>query len=411
MYAIGMLGSDQSIRMLNEAFKKQGITLEARDFVTWEEITGFLLQNPDTAAVIIVERLSLVDGRENFIMKIREVDPDVRIIWCSGKDKRDTEFENWCYRQKVYDFFYPDKSGSYNVTEMGNCINKGRVTIKEEEVSGKQGKDNKLKNIFGKYGSGGSAKNRSNPEPVIKEIIVEKPVEVIREVYVDKPVETVYVEKPIEVIRNVVVEKPVISGLITIAVYALTAGAGATSMVVALAECLAGFGKTAAVGVDGTNDLSYVKGKADYYVLTKDDEIASAMYELTHDQYKFIVTDYGNLFDINNNGVLNFESMQSKKILLPEFFRSDYKVGMGFSVPWHVGKYKFFMEHEMFRDKIHDGSYLFIFDDDVKKIISRYGFNRMFDRSDFKVDELASLIIPEMSRTKPKRLFKFGLRA
>ena len=144
-------------------------------------------------------------------------------------------------------------------------------------------------------------------------------------------------------------------------------------------------------------------------MLQKDEEIATAMYELTHDQYQFIVTDFGTLFEVNNNGVLNYESMQSRKNLLPEFFRADYKVGLGFAVPWHIGKYKFYMEHEMLRDKIHDGSYLFIFDDEIKKIKSRFGFSQVYDRSDFKVNELASVIIPEIAKTKPRKLFKFGL--
>lgn len=432
MRAIGMVGSNQSIKMLSEALKKQGVNLENRDFVAGEEITEFLKSTAEIVAVVIVERQSLADGRENVINQIRSSDPDVRIVWCSGKEMKDAEFENWGYKQRVYDFLYPDKNGSFNITEMGNCILKGRISLKEADATTKENK--RFNGIFNKYssqkkGSGSSDDSKQQKQPVpVKEIIIEKPVEVIREVIVEKPVEVIkevyvdrpvpveevreiFIEKPIEVIRNVVVEKPIIRGVISFAIHCLSEGAGATSMVITLAEFLAGIAKTAAIGVDGSNDLSFVKGKAEYFVLPDINDIANAMYQLFHDQFQFVVADYGQLFMIDGNGDLNKEKIQEKKSLLPEFFRSDHKIGLGFAAPWHLGKLKFFSENDMFQDKIHDGSYSFVLDDEMKKARNKYGIDSIYCRQDFRVEQILSKVIPELqknARSRPKK-FKFGL--
>ncbi len=429
MWVMGMLGNDQSLKMLGEAFKKDEIELVNRDFITWEEIVEFLCQGNKVDALIVVERLSLVDGREKVINEIRAVDPEIRIIWFFISAQKDAGFENWCFKQRVYDFFYPEADKGFNISAITACIKKGRITLKETEPEPRHDRDSNFKRIFGKYGSakmgsGGEGRSGSGKRKgiidkpvevireVIKEVVVEKPVEIIKEVPVEKSSgEPLIIEKPVEVIKEVFIKAPIVRGLVSVAVYALTGGAGATSMVVSLAEYLSEFGKTAAIGIDGSNDLSYVKGKADYFVLPKDDEIAGAMYELTQNQYQFIVGDYGNLFDIFNNGSLNLERMQTKKSLLPEFFRSNFKIGLGFSAPWHIGKLKFFMEHDMFSGKLDDGSYLFIFDDEVQKIKKRFGFSQIYNRNEFKTEKILEKIVPDIVKGhKPRKLFRFGLR-
>ncbi len=191
------------------------------------------------------------------------------------------------------------------------------------------------------------------------------------------------------------VSRPVvIHGLVSIAVFAVSSGAGATTMVIKLAEYFAHYGKTAAIAVDGKIDLSFAKGKADYFIVDGT-KLSSIMYELTRDKYKFVITDYGALFDIDTSGQLNYSALPKMRDQLSEFFRSNFKVGMGLSSPWHIDKFKFFMGGEMFADKILDGSYFFIFDKDVKGLRFRYGFKQIFNRADLAIEQLHALMLPE----------------
>lgn len=192
-----------------------------------------------------------------------------------------------------------------------------------------------------------------------------------------------------------VTPKPIIlHGLVTIAVFSVSSGAGATTMVTAMAEYLSKFGKTAAVGADGKIDLSFAKGKADYFIVDGTN-LSSVMYDLSRDGYKYVITDYGSIFDIDSSGQINYSALPGMRDLLLEFFKSGIKIGMGLSSPWHLDKFKFFMDGDMFSDKIMDGSYFFLFDKDVKSLRFRYGFKQIYNRSDLNMEQLLSIIIPE----------------
>lgn len=189
--------------------------------------------------------------------------------------------------------------------------------------------------------------------------------------------------------------KPIIlHGLISIAVFSVSPGAGATTMAISLAEYLAKFGKTAAVGADGKIDLSFAKGKADYFIVDGTN-LGSVMYDLTRDGYKYVVADYGSLFDIDSSGQINYTVLPGMRDLLLEFFKSGIKIGMGLSSPWHLDKFKFFMDGDLFSDKITDGSYHFLFDKDVKSMKFRYGFKQIYNRSELNMEQLFSILVPE----------------
>lgn len=212
--------------------------------------------------------------------------------------------------------------------------------------------------------------------------------------------ETVSAELPTQSMTEKKKDQPasrpiIIHGLISIAVFSISSGAGATTMATRMAEYLARYGKTAAVAVDGKIDLSFVKGKANYFIVDGTN-LSSVMYELSRDKYQFVVTDYGAPFDVDNTGQVNYSTLPKMRDLLSEFFRSHYKVGMGLSSPWHLDKFKFFMDGEMFADKIMDGSYFFLFDKDVKSLRFRYGFKQIYSRADLDMYQFLSIVMPDI---------------
>lgn len=170
---IGMFGSEQSIRELRPVFRDSGIDLAEHDFVTAEEVIEELSQD-EVDVVLMIERMSFgVDnGKYGLVTKIREADPTVRIAFCAGTPQKDHEFENWCYKYRVYDIFYPDKGGQFNIAEIASCIKKGRLLAdanedgaKQESASSHQGGGRERKNPFENLTNRLVLKNPFNKKP------------------------------------------------------------------------------------------------------------------------------------------------------------------------------------------------------------------------------------------------------
>lgn len=167
---IGMFGSEQSIRELRPVFMDSGIDLAEHDFVTAEEVIEELSQE-GVDVVLMIERMSfgVENGKYGLVTKIREADPTVRIAFCAGTPQKDHEFENWCYKYRVYDIFYPDKGGQFNIAEIASYIKKGRLLADANEDGAKQENANSQQ-------GGGSGRERKNPfENLTNRLIVKNP--------------------------------------------------------------------------------------------------------------------------------------------------------------------------------------------------------------------------------------------
>lgn len=275
-------------------------------------------------------------------------------------------------------FVYPEKR-IYKTENLYEILLNHKVTEKSA-------KPNLLSRIFDSISKGKGNKGNYYEDNLLSVGVAEE-----NEEPVFKP--TQEIKSQPEIIQAT--QKPIIlHGLVTIAIFSVSSGAGATTMVTAMAEYLSKIGKTAAVGADGKIDLGFVKGKADYFIVDGTN-LSSVMYDLSRDGYKYVITDYGSMFDIDNSGQINYSSLPGMRDLLLEFFKSGIKIGMGLSSPWHLDKFKFFMDGDMFSDKIMDGSYFFLFDKDVKSLKFRYGFKQIYNRSELNMEQLFSIIIPE----------------
>lgn len=169
--AIGMFGSEQSINKLRPVFRESGIDLAEHDFVTVEEVIEELQHGEEVEVVLIIERLSFgVDnGKYGLVTKIREADSTVRIAFCADTPQKDHEFENWCYKYRVYDIFYPDKGGDFNVSEMASYIRKGRLLADANEDGARHESANS-------QSTGSVGRERKNPfENLTNRLIVKNP--------------------------------------------------------------------------------------------------------------------------------------------------------------------------------------------------------------------------------------------
>ncbi len=432
---IGMFGSEQSIKELRPAFQESDIDLMEHDFITVQEVLEELNHELGVAVVLVIERMSfgVEQGKYGLITQIREADPTVRIAFCADAAQKDHEFENWCYKYRVYDIFYPDKKGDFNISEIATYIKKGRLSaessedstnidISEEELTTKGGKGNKIgkgkKNTFEKLSKRLEIKNPfrrekvnesisaiEEPQVIIKEVektvevirVVEKPIEIIKEV-----VKNVYVDRTVEVIKRQN------SASYLIAVFNLSRGAGATQTTVNMAEALAGLGHSVAVvAMDQKNDLKYQNGKAEY-IVPEDDQADTLIHFLAgNGKHDYIILDFGTLFELSPIGKLLNHNLADSKAKIGEFMRCQLHVGMGFSSEWHVNKIKYFVETDVFSERIKTGGYVFFFDQEVKKLIKKYGDLQVYERTalsptDYVIQTVLSI---DSVKTKKRRIF------
>ncbi|WP_324825155.1 hypothetical protein [Sinanaerobacter sp. ZZT-01] len=189
-------------------------------------------------------------------------------------------------------------------------------------------------------------KEKEVPIEVIKEVPIEVEKEVIKEV----PVE---VEKIVEKIVEKKIMVPTdakLMGKITLGIFNLARGAGATTTAISLAENLQSLGyDTAVISMDDKIDLHYLdKKKNAAYIIPAPGEKRLKLLEAYKNDYKFILLDFGNLFDILPTGQLKTDRLTEKEYEIEEFFRCNYKIAVGFSDEWNAGKLNYFINNPAF---------------------------------------------------------------
>lgn len=426
---IVMCGSTESLRALREAFRNLGVDLVDRDYEMEHELLDALKDDVSIDAVLLVEQAvtGIDGGKYGLVERIRAVDETVRILVCVSSEKRDGAYENWAYKHSVYDIYYPVKE-SYDIGRMAEHIMQGRIPS-DKSTGGKappatpEPKE-KRSGLFGHFGKNNNEPAKSAPpvKPLITRtlpeastdtqeaesparkpkakrgekagafftrsknekpqmiqpevIIKEVPVEVIKEVRVEIPVEREVVrevvrEVEVPVIREVPVQIPTdrmgYSGIYTVAVFALSHGAGATTAAEGVARILSRYGRTAALSIDGKNDLMQSRGKFDLVSLGKQDDPVAAIQNAASGVYDFLVVDFGTLFDLSHSGTPNTAGLSALNSLILEFFRANLHIGMCFTSPWHIGKLNFFSKHEYLAERVAQGDYIFLSDNPVKQ--------------------------------------------
>lgn len=145
-----------------------------------------------------------------------------------------------------------------------------------------------------------------------------------------------------------------VKGTISIAVFDLAHGAGATTMAIRLAEKIANCGYQAAcINLDPKNDMKYAKTSKRVALFSADPRGQSTLLQALYgdNQYPFIVQDFGVLFNIGDDGNITDVNQES----ISDFFRCNYKVALGFAAPWHTNKFEFLLRSELFRKTVDLG--------------------------------------------------------
>lgn len=403
--ALAMLGNIDIVKALDQSkvFEPYNIKLLIRDIVTIEELFEAIKENKNAEYVLISDTalFGQENGKYEIIKNIREAYPDIFIVMFMNDEKPDETYKNWAFGYQVYNIYYADSEGHFDFTGIMPQIAKKAMPIrqdadlseKEKELEQKQDlikekelelkekeaaiqvlenqlkaaeslepntkNDEEINTLIEKINEAQTAKSETEnmmsklleqheaeKEALKKETDIEKK-EYYKKVDEEAKAQIEEIKEKLKAQEKVVTTKPKNFSCVTIGVFSISRGAGATYTAIEVAENLAKAGyPTAIIAFDDKKDLLYKgNGYAEYIVPEAGDKKVRLLETITKG-YNFIVLDFGNLFPISPLGQLEIgeSRITDKKEETDEFIRCQYKIGVGFSEPWHIGKLNWFSE-------------------------------------------------------------------
>lgn len=391
--ALAMLGSLENVRQLIKLFDSNGINLVEKDYVTVDELLEGIRENKNVEYILISDNAltGIDDGKYEVIKEIRKGYEDIFIALFFNFQKPDDKYRNWAFGYGVYNLYYPDSNGSFNfkniipeLLEKSMPVKQGQVKVIEYESQSKQEEINSLKAIIDELtekqklalnDNDREAQSKIEEEVSLykgqisglendKEVLEQKLNDIRKEqdLVIEKAVREAEskAQEEVEKLKIIVkqIEKPnsnalKMKGNITIGVFNVSSGAGSTSACINIAESFAKDGyRCAVIAFDGKPDLRYKKrGRADYIVpfsVPGDKKIR--LLEAIKRDYQFIILDFGNLFNISPIGQIETGRLADRAEDIEEFLRCQYKIGVGFSDEWHIGKLNYFIDNDVFEN-------------------------------------------------------------
>lgn len=406
--ALAMLGvGNEIIEVIIEKdyFANENIELLPKDFVSVDEIMEELNNNKNVKYLLISDAalVGLDDGKREVIKTIRSKYPDVIIAMFFDSVEPSEEFIDWAFGHKVYNIYYDAESNfnfekvaqelasrtmptriiqssdelkSKELEEKENAVLQKQKDLQDWEKSLKE-MEEKLASISQEGEDEKNAKeifllreqirkaqeNKKELENNISEInrTHELEKQSMQEQFEREKLE--YKKKideeakfQIEEIKATISSKTPENtrlktmGSITIGVFSISQGAGSTYISVALAEALGKLGyPTALVAMDGKKDLKYAGGEYAHYIVPEDaDDKRKVLLETMSQGFTFIIEDFGTIFLLDQLGKPRIgEGVTDYMNETNELLRCTYKIGVGFSTPWHKAKINFFCENHM----------------------------------------------------------------
>lgn len=134
--------------------------------------------------------------------------------------------------------------------------------------------------------------------------------------------------------------------IMTIGIFAISSGAGSTYTSIALAEALGEKGySTVIVPMDLKEDISCIELQYSHAFAPDTNNNKDMLVEAVNQQWDFIIQDFGRVFPINANGNLESGDVSNYIEDVKELKRCSLKIAVGFSEPWHIDRFRYFIEN------------------------------------------------------------------
>ena len=378
MKIAGLLENNEVRNGMNTFLSKFDIQI-AYDMENILKNVSNVINYTDIEAVLIDGAARPKDQHKKLLYNIRALLPNVLLIWFCRETEKDEQFEAWAFSAvSLKSVIYINDKGEIPINRLVDVLTEEHERLRSIEEAKKLKAESENKSV----------RDKQQVKQKVVEKIIEKPVIVEKEVIIDVP--------------------KVVKGLLKIATFSVSPGAGSTTMALKLAEHLSKYGKVAVIEVDGSSSIRYAKAlsNCEYRILKKSEELGDALYELYRSGFNIIVTDYGCLFKIRTNGTINDDDETAvNRILLKEFIKADVKIGMAFTAPWQLEKLNFFLPgnaaFEGLCGKAHE-ELCFLTDEDSAKAEKILGRIKCFHR-ETDLSGLAEILFPDIAIPKQKK--------
>lgn len=378
MKIAGLLENNEVRNGMNTFLSKFDIQI-AYDMENILKNVSNVINYTDIEAVLIDGAVRPKDQHKKLLYNIRALLPNVLLIWFCREKDRDEEFEVWAFSAvSLKSVIYINDKGEIPINRLVDVLTEEHERLRSIEEAKKLKAESENKSV----------RDKQQVKQKVVEKIIEKPVIVEKEVIIDVP--------------------KVVKGLLKIATFSVSPGAGSTTMALKLAEHLSKYGKVAVVEVDGSSSLRYAKAfsNCEHRVLKKSEELGDALYELYRSGFNFTITDYGYIFKVRTDGTIDEEDETTvNRVLLKEFIKADVKIGMSFTASWQLEKLKFFVPgNKVFEGlcgKAHE-ELCFLTDMDYEKAEKILEGIKCFPR-DINLNSLVPVLVPDIAIPKQKK--------
>jgi len=156
-----------------------------------------------------------------------------------------------------------------------------------------------------------------------------------------------------EHIKTDITATRVINGTISVGVFSLDSGAGATTCSLKLAEEIANCGYRVICMEFGQENFCSIKKKPKTLELISADlkeKDTILQLAFSDNSFQFIILDFGKLFNVSTSG----ELISTKHELIGDFLRCNYKLGMCYASLWHNEKMNIFLKNDSFQSDLYN---------------------------------------------------------
>jgi len=343
----------------------------------------------ESDVVVIAAAAINMESFSDMVSEIRDLENRMRIVLIlNGNQEQYLESQLLEYDEKRIDVIYDDDG--FDTQDIVDLVKQGKLSKHRHKETKKDTSAMEVKPVskFSVIGRKAITKEDvlkpPNKDAVETEMLEETTEEGSGEASEESVPEK---KKPSKLERKNVKEsfsQP--TGKYIIGIFNVTHGAGATTACINLAKYFSLHGYiTKVVDMSGTDALSLVE--------IKDVEIGIGPRELDYfkRESNALIMDFGTPYDITPKGD-NFKiSYGYSPEYIREFNKCNLKIIMGFSDKWNIGKIRFFLNNEQWREVIDD-SFIFLVAGNCKKLKSEYPDINIMNRDDDYKDEILQVI-------------------
>lgn len=376
--------------VLKKVFMQNDLIFISENCNTGVQLMDRVNEHYRESDVIIIAATAInMEAFPDMVSEIRGLDSRMRIILIlNGKEEQYLESQLLEYDEKRIDIIYDDDG--FDTQDIVDLVKQGKLSKHRHKETKKDTSVKDFKPISGFPGIGRKAISKdeilklpdSEADDAESSEITE--TDVVNE---NKEDDTPKKKPPSKFERRDMKEsfsKP--TGKYIIGIFNAAHGAGATTACINLAKYFSLHGYiTKLVDLSGTDALELVE--------IKDVEIGIGSRDLDYfkRESNALIIDFGTPYDITPKGdnfKINYGYSPEN---IREFNKCNIKIIMGFSDRWNIGKIKFFLNNEQWREVIND-SYIFLVAGDGKKLKSEYPDINIMNRDDDYKDEILQVI-------------------